>query len=122
MSIQAYQRAATQAESPREIEYRAFGKATAGLMRAKEEGRANLGGLAIALEENRRLWSVMAADCALDTNELPQQTRAAIVTLGLFVLRYTSQVLRGEADIDLLIEVNRDVMEGLAPKAIAAGP
>jgi len=85
-------------------------------MRAKEEGRANLGGLAVALEENRRLWSVMTADCALETNELPQQLRAAIVSLGLWVIRYSSQVLRGDAEIDPLIDVNRDVMEGLAPK------
>ena len=32
MSIKAYQRAATQAEQPRELEYRAFGQATAGLV------------------------------------------------------------------------------------------
>ena len=114
MSIQAYQRAATQAESPREIEYRAFGQATALLMRAKEEGRANLGGLAVALAENRQLWTVMMSDCALDTNELPQQLRAGIVSLGLWVIRYSGAVLRGEGEIDELIGVNRDVMEGLA--------
>ncbi len=36
MSIQAYQRAATQAEQPRDLEYRAFGQVTAGLVRVKE--------------------------------------------------------------------------------------
>ncbi len=40
MSIKAYQRAATQAENPRELEYRAFGQATAGLVRLKEGGAA----------------------------------------------------------------------------------
>jgi len=99
------------------LEYRAFGQATALLMRAKEEGRANLGGLAVALAENRQLWTVMMSDCAIDTNELPQQLRAAIVSLGLWVIRYSGQVLRGEAEIDPLIDVNRDVMEGLVPKA-----
>ena len=36
MSIKAYQRAATQAENPRQLEYRAFGQVTAGLVRVKE--------------------------------------------------------------------------------------
>lgn len=115
MSIQAYQRAATQADSPRELEYRAFGLATAGLMRAKEEGRANLGALAAALDQNRRLWNMLAADCALDGNQLPAPLRASIVSLAMWVARHSSQVLREGAEIEPLIEVNRTIMEGLAP-------
>ena len=50
MSIKAYQRAATQAENPRELEYRAFGQVTASLVRAKETGAAH-GALAEALDQ-----------------------------------------------------------------------
>lgn len=116
MSIQAYQRALTQAENPRETEYRAFGLATTGLMRAKDEGRLNLGGLAAALNENRRLWQMMAADCALEGNQLPNALRAQIVSLAMWVARYSSDVLRGGAEVDPLIDVNRAIMEGLAPR------
>ena len=42
MSIKVYQRAATQAESPRELEYRAFGQVTAGLVRVKERPRTDI--------------------------------------------------------------------------------
>lgn len=115
MSIQAYQRAATQADSPRELEYRAFGLATAGLMRAQEEGRANLGGLATALDQNRRLWNMMAADCALEGNQLPGPLRASIISLAMWVMRYSSQVLRDGADVEPLIDINRTIMEGLVP-------
>jgi flagellar protein FlaF len=114
MSIQAYQRAATQAESPRELEYRAFGLVTAGLVRAQELGRANLGAVAEALHENRKLWDLMSADCALEGNQLPQQLRANIISIALWVGRHSSAVLREGAEIEPLIEVNRAIMEGLA--------
>ncbi len=117
MSIQAYQRAATQAESPRELEYRAFGLATAGLIRAKEEGRANLGALASALEANRKLWGMMAADCALEGNQLPPPLRASIVSLSIWVMKHSRAVMRDGADLEPLIDINRTMMEGLQPAA-----
>lgn len=114
MSIQAYQRAATRAEDPRDLEYRALGHVTAGLVRARDAGKADLGALALALHENRRLWRVFAADCAAPENALPQAARARIISLALFVERHTSDVLRTGADIELLIDINRSTMEGLA--------
>ncbi|MDX2233638.1 MAG: flagellar biosynthesis regulator FlaF [Hyphomonadaceae bacterium] len=114
MSIQAYQRAATRAESPREIEYRAFGVVTAALSKARELGHADLGVLAHALQENRRLWRILATDCADDSNTLDPAVRARIISLALFVDRHSSAVLRDGADIEPLIDINRSMMEGLS--------
>ena len=114
MSIQAYQRAATRAETPREIEYRVFGIVTAGLVKAREAGRADIGVLAHAIHENRRLWTIIASDCARETNVLPVAARARIISLSLFVDRHSSAVMRENADIEPLIDVNRTMMEGLA--------
>jgi flagellar protein FlaF len=116
MSIQAYQRAQTQGDSPRELEYRAFGMATARLVRAQEAGRSALGELSEALAFNRQLWTALSADCALPENQLPDVVRATIISLAIWVRRYSRDVLRGEADIEDLIKVNRDMMEGLAPR------
>jgi flagellar protein FlaF len=115
MSIKAYQRAATQAETPRELEYRAFGVVTADLVRAKEEG-ASLGALADALAANRRLWNLMSADCAAPGNQLAPTLRGQIISIALWVSRYSSEVLRNGADIGPLIDINRDVMAGLATR------
>ena len=82
MSILAYQRAATQADSPRELEYRAFGQVTAALVRAKEEAHT-LARLAESLDANRRLWSVLAADCGVPGNRLPLALRAQIISLAV---------------------------------------
>jgi len=112
MSIKAYQRAATQAESPRELEYRAFGQATAALVRAKEEKLVAVA-LAEALDSNRRLWNMLAADCSQPKNQLPLEMRGQIISLAMFVARYSSQVLRDGVEIDPLIDINRTMMEGL---------
>ncbi len=114
MSIKAYQRAATQADNPRQLEYRAFGQVTAGLVRAQEQGVAAAPILAEVLDANRKLWNVLSADCATPGNQLPLSLRGQIVSLALWVSRYSSDVLRNGADIGPLIDVNRTMMEGLA--------
>lgn len=114
MSVQAYQRAATRAESPRDIEYRALGVVTAALVRARDEGRANPGALARAIHDNRRLWRIFAADCAEPANALPEQVRARIISISIFVDRHCSAVMREGAELDPLIDINRALMEGLA--------
>ncbi|HRO02590.1 MAG TPA: flagellar biosynthesis regulator FlaF [Terricaulis sp.] len=112
MSIKAYQRAATQADTPRELEYRAFGQVTAALVRVKEE-QGSLAQVAEALDANRRLWSVLSSDCSVPENQLPLTLRGQIISLAMWVARYSSQVLREGAEIDPLIDVNRTMMEGL---------
>ncbi len=116
MSIKAYQRAATQAESPRELEYRAFGQVTAGLVRVKEEQGPQPAALAEAIDANRRLWNILSADCAAPENQLPLVIRGQIISLAVWVARYSRDVLREGADIEPLIEVNRTMMEGLAAR------
>lgn len=114
MSIKAYQRAATQGDSPRGLEYRAFGQVTAGLVRATGAPPLTAAELAEALDANRRLWNVLSADCSASENKLPMTLRAQIISLALWVSRYSSQVLREGAELDPLIDVNRSMMEGLA--------
>ncbi len=60
-------------------------------------------------------------DLSSEGNQLPKELRAQIIGLGLWVGRETIQVLDGTGDIDALINVNRTIMEGLAPQPSAAG-
>jgi len=115
MSIQAYQTAARKAETPRQTEYRAFASATRGLIDAAGLPDSEIGRRAEALATNRRLWSLLAADCAAEGNSLPQALRAQIISLSLFVDRHSSAVLRQGASIDVLVDINRSIMQGLAP-------
>jgi flagellar biosynthesis activator protein FlaF len=115
MSIQAYQRAATQAEQPRDLEYRAFGQVTAGLVRVRESG-APVALLLEAIDANRRLWNMLSADCATPENKLPITLRGQIISLAMWVARYSSEVLRDGADLEPLIDINRAMMEGLGAR------
>ena len=115
MSIKAYQRAATQAEQPRDLEYRAFGQVTAGLVRVKEE-RPPLPVLLEAIDANRGLWNMLSADCAAPENQLPITLRGQIISLAMWVARYSSEVLREGADVEPLIDINRTMMEGLGAR------
>ena len=119
MSIQAYQTAAQKTESPRQTEYRAFAVATRGLIDAAVLPSTEIGRRGEALARNRRLWTLLAADCAAEGNTLPQALRAQIISLSMFVDRHSSAVMRQGASWDVLIEINRTIMQGLAPAAQA---
>src|ERR1700761_2363833 len=115
MSLRAYQQAATRTENPRETEYRLFAQVTLALIEAGKADARDLPARIDALEWNRRVWSVLTEDCADPGNRLPDQLRASIISLGIFVGRYTSKVIRGVEPIDTLIDINRTVMQGLMP-------
>lgn len=116
MSYAAYQTAAVRTEDPRSTEYRLMGHVTRALMEARDMPKTEIRKRAAALDWNRRVWSAFAADCASDDNQLPHTLRASIISLSIFISRETSAAMRGGGDIDLLIDLNRTVMQGLAPR------
>lgn len=120
MSLQAYQQARSRSEAPRDAEYRLFGQVTRALMDADAAPKDDLKTRIEALDWNRRMWSAMAADCAQPANALPEPVRAQIISLSIWVGRYSSQVMRGNESFEALIDVNRIMMQGLAQKPAAA--
>lgn len=114
MSLQAYQRAAQQAENPRDAEYRLFGQVTRALMQAQALPDDDATGRMDALDWNRRMWSALASDCSSPDNVLAAPLRAQIISISLWVNRHTSAVMRREEDIQDLIDINRIVMQGLS--------
>ncbi len=120
MSLKAYQTAATRAENPRETEYRLFGQVTRALLEAEKMDRSMIRERMDALDWNRRMWSVLGADCSVDGNGLPDMVRANIISLSIWVNKHTSLVMRNQEEIGPLIEINRIIMQGLAPNAGAA--
>ncbi len=120
MSLQAYQKAATHAESPRDAEYRLFGQVTRALMAAAQVDPSDMRTRIDALDWNRRIWSALATDCSAPENTLPVELRAQIISLSLWVSRHTSAVMRREEEIQDLIDINRIMMQGLSGRAEAA--
>jgi flagellar protein FlaF len=120
MSLQAYQRVAQQAEGPREAEYRLFGQVTRALIEASKAEETDFQTRMDALDWNRRLWGALASDCARPENQLPDALRAQIISLSLWVSRHTSAVMRREETFELLIDVNRIIMQGLGGSSAEA--
>ena len=120
MSLQAYQKAATWAESPRQMEYRLFAQVTLALMEAAKTDPSDFLARVDVLDWNRRVWTALSEDCSNPGNGLPAQLRASIISLSIWVGRQTSKVVRREDTIESLIEINRTIMQGLAPAPVAA--
>lgn len=119
MSLTAYQQTLRATEHPRDVEYRLFGQVTRALLEAAALTRTDPKKIA-AIDWNRRVWSTMAGDCSSDANALPPPIRAGIISLSLFVARYSSQVMASAMPIEPLIEINRTIMQGLAARPAAA--
>jgi len=118
MSLNAYQRTRSMVEQPRAVEQRLIGEITGVMIEARERG---LRGAALmpALHRNREMWNAFSTACASAGNQLPDALRAGIISLALWVDRYTSDVVAGRDSVDDLISLNRQISEGLAGKAIA---
>jgi len=116
MSYQAYQKAQQSSETPSQVEYRLFVQVTNAMLAAKEKGLRDVS-LVSVLDWNRRMWSTLSSDCGTEGNALPDNLRAGIISLSIFVSKHSSAVVRGEESIDDLININRTIMEGLAAQA-----
>ncbi len=118
MSLQAYQKAQRSAEHPRDTEYRLFAQVTQALIEANKAGRSDLARFVDALDWNRRMWSAFALDCAGEGNQLPDTLRAQIVSLSLWVSRFSSEAAGNGASIEPLIDVNKTIMAGLSQRPV----
>ena len=112
MTLKNYQSVQRAVEDPRSTEYRLFGQVTGALIDAKT-GNAKGAPLVEAVDWNKRLWRTLAADCMDDRNTLTQDVRAKIISLSLWVAKYSRSVTREKAPLDPLIEINRTIMQGL---------
>ena len=116
MSIAAYRRRKEAAETPRELERRALTTVIGKLIEGQRQGGR------VLLEAcllNSKLWSALVVDLALPENALPDDLKARLISIGLWVQRYTLKAMSGAA-VDPLIDVNRNIAEGLATNAPAA--
>lgn len=117
MSIRAYQKVQQRVETPRETEYRLFTEVTRALNEAKMLPASEFAKRMKALDWNRRVWNFLAMDCSNEDNGLPAQLRASIISLSMFVSKYTSQVIRENQEIEPLIDINIAIMQGLAAQS-----
>jgi flagellar protein FlaF len=111
MSYAAYGRTQNVTENPRSIEYRLLGQVTGALLAAKDDPDKRK--LYDALLWNQQVWNAFLVDLTSPGNQLPQALKQQITGLCLWVRRETDDVIAGKAEIETLVAVNRNIMEGL---------
>jgi flagellar protein FlaF len=117
LARRAYAQPGAPVRTPRATEYDLFARIT---RRLREADAAARGGgaparfaLIRALNDNRELWTTLAADVASDGNGLPAELRARLFALAEFVRRHSARVIAGDGAAGVLIDINTAVMRGL---------
>ncbi len=99
----------------RDVEYDVFSRVTRMLRQAEKRGRTPA--TINAVHKNDELWTILAADLADPANGLPDEVKAGLLSLAGFSIRQGQEVLAGNADTDVLVEINMSVMKGLRAEA-----
>ena len=68
-----------------------------------------------ALKYNQLLWSIIQADVAEKNNKLPDEVKANLMSLSIFVDRQTTKGMTKPSEelFDSLININLNISEGL---------
>jgi flagellar protein FlaF len=121
--VAAYQQQQKRNLSPREVEAMAFTKAAVLLEEAKLK-TGNIEEYSKALRFNHLLWTIIQADLTEPENQLPNEIKANVMSLSIFVDKQTTKAMRSSnaADLDVLININRNLAAGLrnTPQAAPA--
>jgi len=112
--VGAYQQQQKRNLTPREVEAMAFTKAALLLEEAKGKSK-NLDEYAKALRFNHLLWTIIQADLTDPANQLPDEIKANVMSLSIFVDKQTTKALRSSEprELDILITINRNLAAGL---------
>ncbi|MCF2871616.1 flagellar biosynthesis regulator FlaF [Octadecabacter sp. G9-8] len=116
LAHQAYAPKTSALRSERSTEHQLFSEITAQLRNTASRLPAAFPKFAEAVHANRAVWTHLATQVADGDNALSDDLRARIFYLAEFTAFHSRKVLKGEADITPLIDINTAMMRGLNPK------
>ncbi len=112
MSVTSYTKANLATENPIRTEYRLFAEITGELVKAAQQPEAPQKRVN-ALFRNSQLWLALEADLVSPENKLDIELKAGLISLAIWVKKFTSEAMRTEVELEPLVSVNRQIMEGL---------
>lgn len=112
MSLADYRATMRETADPKDLERRLLNEATVALERHAEDGFS--ADLVRAVHRNREIWGAFLGDLAGETNALPDQLRANLISLALWVQQHSGEVMARREEVGPLIEINRMVIAGLS--------
>ena len=111
MSYGAYTRTQNVTQDPRDVEFRLLGSVTGALLAAKDQSDRRR--VFDAVLWNQRVWDAFLVDLTHEDNRLPVELKRRLVGLCLWVRNETDAIIDGRGDVDALVAVNRNIMDGL---------
>ncbi|WP_299372675.1 flagellar biosynthesis regulator FlaF [uncultured Tateyamaria sp.] len=112
-ALRGYSEHAASTRSDRRAEYEVIARVTQQLRDAAVNSKSNFSAFASALHTNQKLWTALVVDVLDDANPLPPDLKARIVYLSDFTRHQTGQILRKNASVLPLLEVNMALLRGL---------
>jgi flagellar protein FlaF len=103
--------------TPRETEILAFGLCNDRMSRA-DTPRARVE----ALHKTHQLWSLLVGDLQLPGNALPENLKRQLLSLGIWAMLYSTRAIAEGLPVQPLIEINRNMIDGLRMQAGAVKP
>lgn len=107
----AYAPASSPTRTAQSAEYEVIARISHRLKKAIKNDDFNA--LAEALYENNKLWTALATNCADDDNLLPDELRASIISLSIFVRKHMHKVFTEKESAIPLLEINAMILRGL---------
>ncbi|AAL53403.1 flagellar biosynthesis regulator FlaF [Brucella melitensis] len=99
--------------SAKERERMLFDRTIAMLEAARANGAESREGIDAAYFTSK-LWTTIIDDLGSEENALPKELRAAIISIGIFVLKEIERIRQGESnDYATLIEITQSIRDGL---------
>jgi flagellar biosynthesis regulator FlaF len=114
MSVRSYQETQNAVETRRASEYRQLGVLTAALIHARDHDE-DAKGWANAVFQNQQFWSHLRVNMLGAHTSLPAELRLRMISLSEWVEKESIMAASGSQDVESLIAVNQQIMEGLKP-------
>lgn len=112
-ALKGYAEHAPSTKSDRRTEYEVIAKVTQQLRDRAVDSKKNFPAYADALHTNQKLWTALVVDVVDAQNPLPDELKARIVYLSDFTRHHTRRILRENASVLPLLEINMAVLRGL---------
>ncbi|MBL4666000.1 MAG: flagellar biosynthesis regulator FlaF [Sneathiella sp.] len=113
MYFEAYKKANLAVEKPKATEYRLFAEITRELEIANTDSALSPSRIN-ALFRNNQLWLTIQIDLSSSENKLDINTKAGLISLAIWVSKFTTSARNTNVDLEPLITVNRQIMGGLS--------
>lgn len=113
-----YQAAQNTLETPRQLEFRLFSSVTRALMDVRpfmgSGDPTQVAQIASAIGWNRDVWNHLMPEVLDEANTLSKDVKVSLINICIFVNKHTDAITQGQSiDVEPLIQINRNIMDGL---------